>query len=263
MRHRLDKLFPIVSRKMRAEIDRRGSYGEALMVSAGWALELRGSRVDLDDVREKLKPPFDPWVEEYGEGGENMLLLRSNAWKGLASTGDMMAEAARLIDHINGALLLEDANAQLISHGITLCFGEDGGRLPVVIAAKANITLKGFRVRARGVVGAGSPEEEPSASIMQVRLQKADKEPIMSDLLTFITRADNWFDLFKAMELVERLIGGEARAQAISSEWKRVRQTANRHRHAPSPKHTLPRNPPQVPEARAVLLAVASTAVGI
>lgn len=227
------------------------------MVSAGWALELRGQKIDLDDLRESLRPPFDPWVEEYIEGGERLLLLRSDAWKELASTGEMMAEAARLIDHINGVLLIEHPDAKPISNGITLRFREDGSRVPVLIAASANITLEGCRVRGRAVVGSIEPPLEPTPSIMQVRLRAADQQPVVSDLLTFINRADNWFDLFKAMESVERLIGGEVAAQQISSDWKRVRRTANRHRHAPSPKHTLPTNPPSIPEARDLLIAVA------
>ena len=227
------------------------------MVSAGWALELRGQKIDLDDLEESLRPPFDPWVEEYFEGGDRLLLLRSHAWKELVSTGEMMAEAARLIDHINGVLLIGDPAAKPISNGITLRFREDGSRLPVLIAASANITLEGCRVRGRAVVGSTEPPLESAPSIMQLRLRAADQQSVVSDLLTFISRADNWFDLFKAMELVERLIGGEAAAQQISSDWKRVRRTANRHRHAPSPKHTLPIIPPTIPQARDLLIAVA------
>jgi hypothetical protein len=228
-----------------------------ILVSAGWALELLGERFDLDDLREGLRPPFDPWVEEYQDGAQTRLLLRSNAWSELTSTGEMMAEAVRLIDHINGVLLVGQSDAQPISHGITLRFLEDGTRVPVLIAGSAQITLGGCRVRGRVVVETPRSFKEPAASVMQERLQKADCQTVISDLLTFIIRADNWFDLFKAMESVERLIGGEAAAQALSSEWKRVRRTANRHRHAPSAKHTLPPKPPTIPEARNVVIGVA------
>lgn len=230
------------------------------MVSAGWALELRGHPFDLEDLEESLQPPFDPWVEKYREGGERFLLLRSNAWKTLASMDEMMADAARLIDHINGMLLLGQSDAEPISHGITFRFSEDGIRMPVATIIRvtaATLTYKGGRLRARASVGTAHIAKEPTSSIMQLRLQAADREQVISDLLTFIKRADNWSDLYKGMESVERLAGGEAAVQALSSDWKRVRRTANRHRHAPSSKYTLPNNPPTIAEARMILIDVA------
>jgi len=114
----------------------------------------------------------------------------------------------------------------------------------------------------RGRMTVGAPHDtQPVASLMQERLLKADREEDVSDLLLFIVRADNWFDIFKAMETVERLVGGEAAAQTICGDWKRVRRTANRHRHAPSAKHTAPSNPPTIPEAREVVIGVARHAV--
>jgi hypothetical protein len=28
----------------------------------GWAVELTGDKIDVDDLRELLAPPFDPWL---------------------------------------------------------------------------------------------------------------------------------------------------------------------------------------------------------
>jgi hypothetical protein len=175
----------------------------------------------------------------------------------MQSTGQMMADARRLIDQMNGAHLVDQSDARPISHGITLRFRADGTRIPVIFAASMHITLQGGRCRARGVVGNGQYPAEPVASPMQQRLERASSNGAVADLLTFVTRADNWFDLFKGMESVERLIGGVAKAKALAPDWSRVRQTANCHRHAPSPNYPLPKQPASIPEARALLFRVA------
>jgi hypothetical protein len=103
-------------------------------VSEGWALELRGEKFDLDDLREGLRPPFDPWVEEYELDGAAMLLLRSKNWSGLYSTADMMADARRLIDQINAVHLVGQPDARPIEYGVTLRFGQNGKPLPIMLA---------------------------------------------------------------------------------------------------------------------------------
>lgn len=239
------------------------------MVSAGWALELRGEQIDLDDVRQGLKPPFDPWVEDCRDGENEILLLRSHSWENAETTAEMMADAVRLIKHINGALLLEYPDAALISHGVTFRFDEDGLPLPVTIRGALNITLPALRARGRAVVESKTPKPEPTPSPMQMRLQKADELTVVSDLMTFLVRAENrveidtdtWFDVFKAIESVEALVGGEANAIKLAKDWKRAKQTANRYRHAPSPKHQLPKNPPSVDEAKSIVVAVARDVV--
>jgi hypothetical protein len=71
-------------------------------VSPGWAAELSGDKLDLDDCRHSLYLPHDPWVEEYEE--QNSLLLRSAAWMRFDNWDDVLEDASRLIGVLNGAL---------------------------------------------------------------------------------------------------------------------------------------------------------------
>jgi hypothetical protein len=48
--------------------------------SPGWAASLKGEKLDLDDLRQMLEPPFDPWVEDYKTDDSLRLLLRSAQW---------------------------------------------------------------------------------------------------------------------------------------------------------------------------------------
>jgi len=38
-------------------------------VSEGWAVCLVGDQIDVDDLRDMLIPPFDPWIESLIEDG--------------------------------------------------------------------------------------------------------------------------------------------------------------------------------------------------
>jgi hypothetical protein len=48
--------------------------------SVGWAVELTGHPIDLDDLRETLQPPFDRWIEDYQSDEGMRPLLRTAAW---------------------------------------------------------------------------------------------------------------------------------------------------------------------------------------
>jgi hypothetical protein len=225
-------------------------------VSEGWALELRGEKFDLDDLREGLRPPFDPWVEEYELDGAAMLLLRSKNWSGLYSTADMMADARRLIDQINAVHLVGQPDARPIEYGVTLRFGQNGKPLPIMLAATGNFTLQGGRSRTT-IAGRKDPSAEagPVPSPMQQRIARASSDDDTADLLGFVARANNWFDLYKAMECLERVAGGGHVLKALETDWATVRQTANCHRHAPNEaKFPFPLNPPDLDQARAVVL---------
>ncbi len=230
-------------------------------VSEGWALELCGEAIDLDDLREALRPPFDPWVEEYLDGETARLLLRSKMWAGLGTTGEMMAEARRLVDQINGAHLVGQSDAKPITAGITLRFRADGTRDHVMIAATGHFKLEGMRVRMHLSNLAVGPPPEPAPSPMQRRIARAVDNEIVADFLTFIARLDNWFDLYKALELAEDLCGGETDAKRLEPRWKSLKRTANRYRHAPGPKHTLPPRPATIDEGREILLRIARAVI--
>lgn len=228
------------------------------MVSEGWAVELRGEQFDLDDLRHALKPPFDPWVEDYQHDGRSVLLLRSHGWMKLQSGAEVVEDARRLIDQINGAHIVVQSDARPVSFGITFRFDSEGNSLPVVIAAVGHIRMSGGRAHGRLMNTPAGPPCPPAPSPMQEMLARAIVEDTVADLLIFITRADNWFDIFKGMELIEEMLGGEGQVKKQEISWKSLKQTANWHRHAPGWKHQLPKNPPDISDAKDTLLRMAN-----
>lgn len=56
-----------------------------------------------------------------------------------------------------------------------------------------------------------------------------------ADLLVYAGRADNWFDIYNAVELAERIVGGNhelpKRLGSAASQVKAMREMANFYRH--------------------------------
>ncbi len=221
-----------------------------MTVSPGWAIELVGEKPNLDDFEMELARPHTVWVERDGE----MLLLRSTTWASLHESGAVMDEGRRLIEQLNGAARLVHDDAQQVRLGALRRFKDNGQPMSVTISTTLNITLGGCRVRARAVV-APEPATVQGPSLMQRAIAAADKDASnnRAELLLHIARTDNWFDLYKAMELAEAIKGGEYKfkkallAQGLGNDcevWKGVRKTANHYRHAPPKANALPSDPP-------------------
>ncbi len=223
-------------------------------ISAGWAIELKGHRVDLSDFERGLAPPHNPWVERDGE----MLLLRSKTWAGMEDSGHVMDEGRRLIELLNGAAKLVHDDARWVQLGGIRRFDDSGQSMPVIITARMGAIELSSRVRFYASVSP-EPVTVVGPSLMQRAIAKAEKDTsdIRAELLLHIARADNWFDLYKAMELAELILGGRHKFERAlnrqghgddSAVWDDVHRTANHYRHAPPKANSLPANPPTTPE---------------
>ena len=229
----------------------------------GWAVELKGEQIDIDDAREVLQPPYDPWIEDHLTGDEIVIpLLRTKAWVTLAKPADVTRDARRIVERLNGAAILVHSDAKPLGIGLVLKFDALGKRIPMLSAASVRLNLALGRIRDRDQSAANASIATPSESSVQRWLREADTDDKRAELLMHLTRADNWYDLFKSAELVRKLAGGEsALKSALGPDWPYWRlmfRTANCYRHAPdSEKYPLPVPPAELAEAREFLFAVA------
>jgi hypothetical protein len=203
--------------------------------SPGWAIELRGEKMDLDVFRDMLVPGFDPFVEEFVEDGSILLLLRSQDWSQLDNTSSLMLDATHRVTMLNGAALLFHSDAEPITLGRILKFNPDGTRVPnVIVEGRGYARLRGSRLRARG--STGSPPPPPSESAMQAQLRRADLDPLRAAMVNQLARVSDWYELYKLMELAEKLMrpagGRDAFLDEDINRWMGVRYTANYPRHA-------------------------------
>lgn len=238
------------------------SSGDPMKNAEGWAVELKGEQIDIDDVREVLQPPFDPWIEDHLTGDSVVIpLLRTKAWAPLSKPADVTRDARRIVQRLNGAAILIHSDAKPIGVGFALKFDAAGKRIPMLSAASARLNLSLGRTRTRDRVAAVT-SATPSESSVQRWLRESDADEKRAELLLHLTRADNWYDLFKSAELVRKLAGGEtALKSALGPDWPYWRsmfRTANCYRHAPdSEKYPLPAPPAELEEAREFLFKLA------
>jgi hypothetical protein len=66
----------------------------------GWGVVLGGEALDLEDWREALKQPFDPWVMET----EDEPILRSSLLNPATTASEAYELAKVLMEQVNGAL---------------------------------------------------------------------------------------------------------------------------------------------------------------
>lgn len=232
------------------------------MNTPGWAIELIGEKFDIDDLRNYLVSPFDPWVEDYSTDTGPTPLLRSSGWTAFNKAGEVFRDAGRMIDRINGALLLIHPDAKPVKLGQPIRFGDDGKRQHILFAETGHFRLTGGRVRMtigeRSVVSVSNAQ-----SRLQKWLKEAELDDTRAELFVHLNRADNWFDLFKSAELARKLAGGKNKLYHVlgcdKKEWERIWQTANCYRHAPDPaKYPLPAPPAAFEAAREFMLKVIS-----
>jgi hypothetical protein len=212
-------------------------------MSKQWGGVLRGHDFDLQDWREMLKPPFDPWIEVHGSD----VVLRSESLDGLTSASEVHDRAVAHIDRLNGAMFVMKQSQPLQFSGVVE-FAPDGKMHRTVFVESG--ALGRSRVGAIAVTigpdGKPKPEPPPKPSEAQAWAAIADRDDLLEDALIYFGRVSIpdpvrhpptlWFDIYKALECIMGRFGGES--AFIALDWapredvKRLKQTANWARHA-------------------------------
>ena len=213
-----------------------------------WGACLSGHNLDLLDWAEVLKQPFDPWVDVIERAGETLFVLRSEQFNRATSADELLALAGSLVARLNGALALE-RSCKRVATSTVVEYSEIGApRLHVF----GQVGVAEERSRAFALAVAVGPDgapppppPEPSAS--QRWISSADdhdaacdvahhRADLVSDLLVHLGRCDNWFDVYKTIELASRIAGNEhkllERAGRDRASIKNAKATANLDRHA-------------------------------
>lgn len=213
-----------------------GESAESAKSRPGWYALLSGDDVDLDDWRHSLKPAFDPVAEKLPDG---RTVLRSRDFQELTEVEAVRARALILIARMNGALAIWNG-VRPVSFGGVLRIAEDGREHVTVFAEMIAFELNRCVMRATAVVlgpdGRPVPPPPPQPSQPQVWNRLADADDNLSDLLDQFGRADNWYDIYKTIEIAAHAVGGKQHLwRLLAPETRACRnldQTANFYRHA-------------------------------
>lgn len=223
----------------------------------GWAVKLDGEQADLQSFRHFLPGPFDPWIEDYqADGGLPEPILRSQSWEKVTNLSEIYRDAARILELLSGELLLMHSDAKPVKLRRVIKFGPDGKleSIDEAITGIMNVTLEPPRMRAYGWVG-DPPEQSESA--LQKWFREANDSDDHSDLFHHLNHMDNWYDLYKAMEITRRMFSTPLPNPIFRSDkmWGDIWQTANCHRHAPNlEKFPFPDPIPEFGSARKFIL---------
>jgi hypothetical protein len=223
-----------------------------------WGAKLEGHVFDLQDWREIFAAPFDPRVDLVPHAAGEMSVLHSSAFDNVAGGEEAMARAIPVIEQMNGAALLS-RSCRPVSFGAAVSI--DGDRVSV----HHFVQLQGLEARLRGSAlglaigpeGQSIPPPKPVSSDAQNWIGIAANNDDVGDLLSHVSKATNWYDLYKAIELVERIAGGahemEGRLGDRYANWRLAKRTANFYRHARADR---PPNPMDLPGARELVISV-------
>jgi hypothetical protein len=213
----------------------------------GWLAQLDGHEFDLACWERSLKPPFDPWCERIPHGESSFLALRSHSFDDRSTPEEVNGRAETLIAQLNGALGVgEDAEpVKLRAVGRV----EDKGQVNFTVFAKGVMrgrSMMTATAEVRNSKGDLVPPPPPAPSTAQKWVKAAENNDVVADMLTFAGRSDNWFDIYKAIQLAEKLVGERKLPGLLGqsgTEFKRMRRSANFYRH---PSRHLRYPPPSV-----------------
>jgi hypothetical protein len=222
----------------------------------GWGAAIEGHQFDLEDWQDALKPPFDPWVVDTGRGP----VVRSKALDLASSETEANDLSEALIETLNGALAASRRTRPVRLGGVVEFMSDGIERRSAFAAIKEGIEARS-RAAAVGTAigpdGKPSPSPSPEPSEAQRWFGIAASDDVVADALTYFSRGDDWFDIYKALECLIIRFGVGSEGDFFKLDWvpSRVRllkQTANYARHARR-KFDPPEDPMPRDEARDLL----------
>jgi hypothetical protein len=198
-----------------------------------WWVRLSGDDRDLRDACEYFERSEICHVELH-EGGE--YYLKTASLNEGVDAREVMTRAENLVALVNGALMALLFDFEPIIAEAPVSIHENGGRGTYILPDSAQIKLRGGRAK---LTVSGMPEETKRPSDAEKWLALSERNVDVADMLTFLARETDWFDLYKAHEMVIKLIGGQRHSLwRAPREWverekdDQFKCTANWYRHS-------------------------------
>lgn len=207
---------------------------------ATWAVELKGHEFDLQDWQDELKPPFSPHVRllpKRTPDDRDALVFVSDEFKTCGTPEEVRAIATPLIRRMSG-LLAAQRNSKPVTFDTVVKIRSDGAFSRHIFV---ELEPAEFRIRVHPVTMVAGTDSlgpgdgvvpAPAPSDAQRGLNPASGD--LADALEHFDRADNWYDLYKALEAVIKFAGGREniKVDGLSINMiKDLKETINYYRH--------------------------------
>ena len=198
------------------------------MIDPYWAVQLVGSDHDVDRIEASLDARFDPYLTQV----KSTRAICCAAFNGLTDPSEVRDIAESIVSVLRGAVELVSDPRPLAVGSVFRVWKE--GRIDAFISASfpARLRIIGHPAKITVCDSSGNVvEPPPTPTTAQQWIALALNDEDIADLLTFFGRADNWFDLYKAIEMAEKIVGGEHALRAHFPNLKLIKTTANSYRH--------------------------------
>lgn len=219
-----------------------------------WWVRLSGDEQELRDACENLECSE---ICRIQLDKDSRYYLKSASFYELVDTRDVMTKAENLVARVNGVLMALLPGFETIKVDVPVAIHENGCRTTHLLPLTREIKYKGGRPV---VIRTSEDTERPSDAEKWLALSERDDD--VADMLTFLSRETNWFNLYKAHEMITlRLLKQRQSLSQPPREWVKEELddqfylTANWYRHS-SAKVKRPRVPMELDAAREYILGL-------
>jgi hypothetical protein len=170
-----------------------------------WAIALEGDAFDIEDARDLFAQPghvIQVRIIEVAPD-RNPTVLFAKEFESLSNSSEVFESSSRIFDFLNGIMFVRDVARKPLRPGAVHERREDGRWSGGTQYAKAVRAGRG-RARASAEVLRGpdsSPQPAPPAP-HTIWMTEATQDNTLADVLTFLRGEPDWFDLYKAFELM-------------------------------------------------------------
>lgn len=202
-----------------------------------WAIALEGNQIDLRDALRSFASNGPVRVGEIRRpDGTPATAIVADELGGVSTTEEAHEIGTRLVDWLNGALFVQNADRQRLT--LAAVVERDAAGTWIRGIAPGAGTAKG-RSRAYFVGQTIGPDGQPLPSPPQPHdrwIELATSDVVAADVLTYLSRELDWFDIYKAFEMMRddlnRVVGTNNYASIGWPNVKRFQASAQVYRHA-------------------------------
>jgi hypothetical protein len=206
-----------------------------------WALQLSAPQLDIEDAIAWCGSNSDPTIRSLGSDAIPLFVLTSPQMEVLDNAREVEDVATRLLAIVNGVLfVLEPDRVPLASVGVVERRADGKWNHHVtsvgVMAGRSRASAAGMAI----VGGQPSPQHTRPAPALRWSTA-AQTDQVVSDVLRYLSRKPDWFNFYKAFELmrddINQRTGGQHRHEQMGWPAKKrldhFTLSAQVYRHAP------------------------------
>ena len=163
-----------------------------------WSLALEGAQGDLEAWRIAFKEQPEARITvEQTSPGQSQYCLRSSRFDALTDATEVREIGSQLVARMYGAMKLQGKTDPVTPGGTAYAHHASGQRDTHILIAQAAL-----RARTGPIEVVVSGQQRPRSEAERT-IELAEEDDNVADALEHFARSDDWFDLYKTLEVIE------------------------------------------------------------